>query len=66
MVARKGRLLLVWPTGDEDPLIPLADGAFRIGEDEYGPERMRFDQVVDGKTLRANMSGCDYYRFFTP
>ena len=33
-------------------------------EDPALPERLRFDAVVDGKALRANASGCDYYRSF--
>jgi hypothetical protein len=34
--------------------------------EERLPERLRFDAVVDGVALRANLSGCDYYRSFTP
>jgi CubicO group peptidase (beta-lactamase class C family) len=63
---RKGQLILAWPSGDEEILVPLAPGCFRIGEEEYIPERLCFDQVVDGQALRAVRSGCPYYRFFTP
>ncbi len=71
VVPRKGRLVLVFPNGAEgfgveEPLIPLGDGAFWIGEGAHLPERLRFDGVVDGQALRANLSGADYYRFFTP
>jgi hypothetical protein len=62
---RKGTLLFAWPDGDEEPLTPLDDGSFRLGED-YSPERVHFDQVVDGQAWRATLSGCHYYRFFTP
>jgi D-alanyl-D-alanine carboxypeptidase len=65
VVVRKGELLFVEPQGDEKPLTPLDDGSFRLG-DEHSPERLRFDQVVDGQALRATLSGCHYYRFFTP
>lgn len=67
---RKGQLILSWPTGDEEVLKPLSSEAdcahFRIGEEEYIPERLSFDQVVEGRALRAVFSGCAYYRFFTP
>jgi hypothetical protein len=66
VILRKGRLFIVDPPGDEEPLHPLEGGRFRIGEEEFSPERIAFDQVADGKALRANRSGCDFYRFFTP
>jgi len=56
---------LVRPAGDEEPLTPLEEGVFRIG-DEISPERLRFNQIVNGQALCANYSGSDYYRFFTP
>jgi hypothetical protein len=48
--------------GPEDALTPLDDGSFRVGEEEWSPERLRFDAVVADEALRANLSGCDYYR----
>jgi D-alanyl-D-alanine carboxypeptidase len=62
VLARADRLLLVYPWGTEEALTELAGGSFRVGEDEASPERLRFDAVVDGQALRANLSGCDYYR----
>jgi hypothetical protein len=54
--------VLAYPWGGpKDPLTPLADADFRVGE-EWSPERLRFDAVVDGRALRANLSGVDYYR----
>jgi hypothetical protein len=53
---------VVYPWGTEEALTELAGGSFRVGEDEASPERLRFDAVVDGQALRANLSGCDYYR----
>jgi CubicO group peptidase (beta-lactamase class C family) len=47
---------------DEQPLTPLADGSFRAGEDPGNPETIRFDTVVDGRALRAWLSGWPYYR----
>jgi hypothetical protein len=63
---RKDRLWLVHPSGEEEALDPLGDGLFRAGAEEHSPERLRFDTVVDGQALRANLSGCEYYRTFTP
>lgn len=50
----------------ERPLIPLDDGSFRVGEDEQLPERLRFDQIVDGYAIRARYDTDSYYRTFTP
>ena len=66
IVLRKGGLLLVYPTGGHAPLAPLGDGLFRIGEDPRSPETLRFDSVASGRALRANYSGCPYYRTYTP
>ena len=51
---------LAW--GDDKPLTQLGDAEFRVGEEEWSPERLRFDAVVDGEALRANLSGETYYR----
>ena len=64
--SRKGQLILCEPSGDEEILVSLGNGCFRIGEDEYIPERLQFDQVVNGQALRVVRSGAPYYRFFTP
>jgi CubicO group peptidase (beta-lactamase class C family) len=52
------------PDGFEDaqPLVPMARGWFRVGTDRLGPERLRFDTVIDGRARRAWLSGWDYYR----
>jgi CubicO group peptidase (beta-lactamase class C family) len=47
---------------DEQPLVPLPDGSFRVGEDAGNPETVRFDSIVDGRALRAWLSGWPYYR----
>jgi CubicO group peptidase (beta-lactamase class C family) len=67
IVLRKDSLWLIIPSEPdgfeaEQPLIPLADGSFRVGDDERGPERVRFDTIADGQAIRANLSGCDFYR----
>jgi D-alanyl-D-alanine carboxypeptidase len=65
VVLRKGSLLLVEPWGEEEVLVPVESSIFRPGEDEHSPERLRFDTILDGQAIRANLSGCDYYRTFT-
>ncbi len=66
VILRRHRLLLALPWGEERDLVPLAEGLFRVGEDERLPERLRFDTVLGGRARRANLAGCDYYRTFTP
>jgi len=65
VVLRKGRLFLIRSTGEEEVLIHLEGGKFRIGEDTRSPERLVFDSVLNGQALRVNYSGCVYYRFFS-
>ncbi len=46
----------------EQPLIPSEDGLFRVSDDPGNPETLRFDTVIDGRALRAWLSGWAYYR----
>lgn len=65
---RGGQLFMsykVYQHDFEDRLLPLADDLFQLGE-EKTPNRIRFDTIVDGQALRANVFGGDYYRYFTP
>jgi CubicO group peptidase (beta-lactamase class C family) len=67
VVLRGDRPWLIFPAApdgfdDEQPLTPLPDGSFRAGEDPGNPETLRFDTVVDGRALRAWLSGWPYYR----
>jgi len=64
IVLRKGKLLFC-TAEDEEPITPLEGGLFRVGED-YSAERLRFDTVISGRALQANVSGIPYYRVFTP
>lgn len=66
VLTRKGKLWLVFPSGEEEELVPLAPGLFRVGREEHSAERLQFDAVVEGRALRANFSGVDFYRTFTP
>lgn len=64
IVLRKGRLVYLGAE-DEEEVTPLEGGVFRVGE-EFSAERLRFDTVIDGKALQANLSGIPYARTFTP
>jgi len=63
IVVRGDTLFLVAPDGAETEMEPLGIGLFK--EAGKSAERLRFDSVVDGRALRANLSGVDYYRVFT-
>ena len=66
IVLRKGSLILIYPAGGHEPLVPLGGGLFRIGDDPRSPETIRFDAMASGRALRATYSGCPYYRTYTP
>ena len=66
VVLRDGELVFLDPSAGEEPLKPLADGSFRIGEDPRSPERIRFDMIIGGKAFRACLSGGVLYRSFVP
>jgi CubicO group peptidase (beta-lactamase class C family) len=65
IVLRRGRLLWIGPDGDEEVLTAVGPRQFRVG-DAGSAERLRFEDIVDGKALKAVFSGMAYYRFFTP
>lgn len=66
VVLRQGALVLVYPEGDEEPLLPAGQARFRVGQEPHTPERLCFDPIVQGAAQRATLSGAAYYRFFTP
>ena len=57
VVLRKGRL---WVAGA--PLVPIGPGLFRIGEEEHEPDRMRFEEVFNGRALRVYLSEIEFRR----
>jgi len=65
VVLRGGTLIVIYPDGDEQPLSPLGEQLFRLGEDVRSPERLRFGPVLNGKAISANLSGGEYCRMFT-
>lgn len=66
VVVRRGALTLLMPGADTDVLVPVGDHVFRVGADAASPERLRFAAIVDGRALRADYSGCPYYRTVGP
>jgi D-alanyl-D-alanine carboxypeptidase len=60
VVLRRGRLWI----GD-GPLVPLAPGLFRLGEEEHAPDRIRFELPADGRARRAVVNGSAYQRLET-
>jgi D-alanyl-D-alanine carboxypeptidase len=64
VVLRKGRLAAsVSLDAPEAELTPLPDGSFAMGE-LWAPQRIRFDRIVDGKTVLAEFNGGRWYRSF--
>ena len=47
---------------NEQPLIARPDGLYAVSDDPRNPEDLRFDTMVDGRPLRAWLSGSPYYR----
>ena len=62
VVIRAGSLVLVYPDGDEDPLVELEPGCFQVGKDPRSPERVTFGALEGGKCLHARVSGGDFFR----
>jgi hypothetical protein len=46
----------------EQPLVAWPDGSFRVGEEPGNPEFSAANTVVEGRTLRAWLSGWPYHR----
>jgi CubicO group peptidase (beta-lactamase class C family) len=59
---RESGLTAACSWGEDRPLTRLGETNFRVGAEEWSPERLRLDAFVDGKALRANLSGESYYR----
>lgn len=66
IVLRRGRLLFIYPSGEEESMCQLKSDLFRVGDDPRSPEFIRFDVVINGKSMQAFFSGGVYSRTFTP
>lgn len=62
IVIRKGQLLI----GGNQPLAQIEPGVFRSGDDPGDADRVAFDTVVDGRALRMNYEGVEFFRALTP
>ncbi len=63
---RKGVLSLQWPLDNEDgsgDLLPLDDGSFAVGE-TWMPRRIRFERLVEGRTIMAVFNAGRWHRSF--
>jgi len=61
-VVEHGLVLLLPGDHDGAPLVPLAGGGFRLGDDPASPERVEFTGVVEGRPTRAVVSGWPFDR----
>ena len=70
VVERAGSLWLIAPWLDEPAgeleLVPLGDGSFRVGPEEWRPDRLTVDTVLDGVATRAVYDFLPFYRAATP
>jgi D-alanyl-D-alanine carboxypeptidase len=62
--------LMVLVSWDESllavPLMPLPGGVFRLGDEDFAPERVRFDGLADGHMQRVTIQGVPLYRRESP
>lgn len=70
LVDREGQLVLIAATGveapgEDMPLVEVAPGLFRIGDDPRLPERLRVGPIVDGRAIWVDRDSCRYSRAFT-
>ncbi len=61
LVIRKGALLLA----GQQPLTQIEPGVFRLTGDT-GPDRIVFDTILNGQTIRMNFAEIEFHRTFTP
>jgi hypothetical protein len=63
IVLREGRPVMIapWLERSEEPLEPLAGGRFRVGP-PWSPDRLRFEDVVEGRPRRAVYDGAPWFR----
>jgi CubicO group peptidase (beta-lactamase class C family) len=62
VIVRKGKLVY----DDGTPLTPLAGDLFRVGDEAWTPERVRFTEILDGKSRIVSAPGGALYRTDEP
>jgi CubicO group peptidase (beta-lactamase class C family) len=66
VVLRKGALVLIQNNGNEEPMVALRDGTFRVGADKRCPERIEFKAIFKGNAMVAVLSEGRYVRVSSP
>ncbi|MGD9968432.1 MAG: serine hydrolase domain-containing protein [Hyphomonadaceae bacterium] len=61
IIARSGKLWL----NNAEPLTLLDDGSFRVGAEDWSPERIRFRGFVGGRPTGLSLSGAPFVRRFS-
>jgi hypothetical protein len=61
VIARSGGLYF----NNYEPMTLLDDGAWRVGSDEWSPERARFETFIDGRPQHLIASGAPFVRRFS-
>ncbi|HKP46510.1 MAG TPA: serine hydrolase domain-containing protein [Pyrinomonadaceae bacterium] len=62
VVIRNGQLLVE----GLQPLEQIASGVFRVAGQPVDVDRVVFDKVINGRAMRANYSGIEFFRSLTP
>jgi hypothetical protein len=62
VVIRKGQLLI----GGDQALAPVETNVFRFAGDPSDADRITFDNFVEGRATRMNVSGIEFFRAYTP
>jgi hypothetical protein len=62
VVIRKGQLLVE----GLQPLEPVAPHVFRVPGQPVDVDRVEFDTITDGRAMRVNYSGIEFFRAWTP
>jgi D-alanyl-D-alanine carboxypeptidase len=62
LVVRKGQLLVE----GLQPLEAIEPRVFRVGGQSIDVDRVVFDNIVEGRAMRASYSGIEFFRAFTP
>ena len=52
--------------GQDEQLVQVGPGVFRIGGEDWLPERLVAGPVVSGRVISVDRDGCAYSRTFTP